>query len=208
MNKLPVGWRWDTVENVCKIKPRSGGTPLSSNPAYYGGDIPWVITEDMTSAGRYIRETQKKISKLGFDNSNAIMFPKGTILFAMYGSIGRMSITEIELTTNQAILGIIPDEKKVMVEYLYHYLQFAKNILIGQGRGGTQSNINAGMVCRFPILVPPLQEQKHIVEKLDKQMAEIEVMKKEATNQIENISNLQSSVLNEVFSKYNPSGEV
>ena len=119
---------------MCKQKPQSGGTPLSSNPDYYGGNIPCVITEDLTSAGKYIDSTLKKITQLGFDESNVRLFPKGTILFAMYGSIGRMSITKIELTTNQAILGLIPDENKIISEYLYYYLDFAKNIIIKKGR--------------------------------------------------------------------------
>jgi len=178
--ELAEGWRWSTIEEVCKTKPRSGGTPLTSNSNYYGGNIPWVITEDLTNAGMYISQTIKKITKEGLENSNAQYFPKDTILFAMYGSIGRMSIATIELTTNQAILGLIPDHEQVITKYLYYYLNFVKEIFIEKGRGGTQSNINAGMLCNFPIIVPPLTQQQKIANKLDKQMAQIEMMKKEA----------------------------
>lgn len=153
--ELPEGWKWSTIEKVCKTKPTSGGTPLSSNPEYYGGDIPWVITEDLTNAGKYTSSTQKKITKIGLENSNAKYFPEGTILFAMYGSIGRMSISKVRLTTNQAILGLIHDKTQILTEYLYYYLDFTKEILIRKGRGGTQSNVNAGMICNFPILVSP-----------------------------------------------------
>jgi len=177
--KLPEGWRWSCIEKVCRIKPQSGGTPLSSNPNYYDGDIPWVITEDMTNAGMYIFDTRKKITKDGLENSNAKYFPKGTILFAMYGSIGRMSITTRELTTNQAILGLIPDINQVLTEYLYYYLDYTKKHLIRSGRGGTQANVNAKMVCNFPIIIPPLSEQQKIVDKFNKQIAQIEIMKKE-----------------------------
>lgn len=197
--KLPDGWKWSTIQEVCKQKPQSGGTPLSSNPSYYGGDIPWVITEDLTSAGMYIDSTLKKITQLGYDESNVRLFPKGTILFAMYGSIGRMSIAKIELTTNQAILGLIPDDKKIISEYLYYYLDYAKNLIIKRGRGGTQSNVNAKIVCEFQIILPPLPVQKQIVAKLDAQMAQIEIMKQEAEKEKGAITNLIFSVSDNLF---------
>jgi type I restriction enzyme, S subunit len=199
--QLPEGWRWSRIEKVCRTKPQSGGTPLSSNPTYYGGEIPWVITEDMTNAGMYISDTQKKITKDGLENSNAKYFPEGTILFAMYGSIGRMSITSRELTTNQAILGLVPDTNQILTKYLYYYLDFAKKYLIRRGRGGTQANINAKMICTFPIIIPPLSEQKKIVEKLDKQMVQIEIMKKEADTQLESAENYNISFLNKIVNE-------
>lgn len=198
--KLPEGWKWSTVQGVCKTKPQSGGTPLSSNSNFYGGNIPWVITEDLTSAGKYISSTFKKITPLGLDNSNVRLFPKGTVLFAMYGSIGRMSIAKIELTTNQAILGLIPNEKIISSEYLYYYLDFAKNILIKKGRGGTQSNINAKMVCEFPIICPPILVQQQIVSKLDAQMIQIEIIKKEAEKEKGASEEMFTSLIEEIFS--------
>ena len=86
----------------------------------------------------------------------------------MYGSIGTMAISEIELTTNQAILGIVPDEKRLLPKYLYYYLQFHKKELIGKGRGGTQQNLNANMMKEYPISYPSLPEQKRIVMLLEK----------------------------------------
>lgn len=201
--KLPDGWKWSKIESVCKKKPQSGGTPLSSNPDFYGGNIPWVITEDLTSAGRHISSTLKKITQLGFDNSNVRLFPKGTVLFAMYGSIGRMSIAKIELTTNQAILGLIPHEEIITSEYLYYYLEFAKNKLIRSGRGGTQSNINAKMVCEFPIILPPLFVQKEIVSKLDQQMAQIEIMKREAEKTKSTSEEIYESITNRLITLSN-----
>ena len=85
--KLPAGWATVSLENLCKKKIQSGGTPLSSVKEYYdNGTIPWVITADMTKAGKKISTTVKKITKEGLKNSNVKIFPIGTILFSMYYS--------------------------------------------------------------------------------------------------------------------------
>lgn len=100
----------------------SGGTPLTSNPTYYEGNIPWVVIADITEAGKYIEKTEKCISQLGLLNSSAKLFEEGTLLFAMYASIGKCSISKTKLTCNQAILGITP--KVINIDYLYYFLQF------------------------------------------------------------------------------------
>jgi type I restriction enzyme S subunit len=86
----------------------SGGTPPSANAAYYGGDIPWVAIADMTGGGKYIADTERNLTALGLANSPAQMFPAGTVLYAMYASLGECSIATVPVTTSQAILGIRP----------------------------------------------------------------------------------------------------
>lgn len=199
-NKLPEGWNWKTIQSVCREKIQSGGTPLSSINEYYEeGTIPWVITADMTAAGMYIDITKKKITQKGYDNSNVRMFPKGTILFSMYGSIGKSCITKIELCTNQAILGIIADEKQVTIKYLYFCLQNLASKFLSMGRGGTQSNINAKMVKEFNIPIPPLPVQEAIVKKLDAFFKEYETLKEEKQKAKENHDNILRSAVEKII---------
>jgi type I restriction enzyme S subunit len=63
----------------------SGGTPLSSTPAYYNGTIPWLIIEDLNDG--VVTSSQKTITELGLKNSSAKIVEPGTLLIAMYGSI-------------------------------------------------------------------------------------------------------------------------
>lgn len=196
MNKIKFELK--TIEELCKVKPQSGGTPLSSKQEYYeGGEIPWVITADITKEGKYISNTEKKITELGFKESNVKMFPVGTLLFSMYGSVGKMSITKIELCTNQAILGLTPNEDIISVDYMYYILQINVSKLVNMARGGTQANINAKMVKEFKIPIPykdnkpDLETQKRIVEKLE--LAEsLKTKRKEAQE-------LTKEYLNSVF---------
>ena len=114
----------------------SGGTPLSSVAAYYDGDIPWVSISDMTKGGKLIEGTDRNLTELGFANSAAQMFPTGTVLYAMYASLGECSIAGLPLCSSQAILGIRPKDK-LLGEFLYYYLVSLKATVKTLGQHGT-----------------------------------------------------------------------
>ena len=151
---------------------QSGGTPLTSNLNYHNGDIPWVSISDMTSKGKYIFDTKNKISQEGLENSSARIFPSGTVLYAMYASIGECSIATIPLSTSQAILGIQPSDS-LYNEFLYYYLISIKNKVKLLGQQGTQSNLNAKMVKDFKFFIPSFYKQKKIADTLNSIQIEI-----------------------------------
>ena len=126
----------------------SGGTPSSSISEYYNGDIPFLSISDITTSGKYIKKTEKTITKKGLQNSSARMFPQGTIMFAMYASLGKTSIADIELSCSQAILGITPNDK-IDSNYLYYYLSFVENSVKEMGQTGTQTNLSKQIVQDF-----------------------------------------------------------
>ena len=131
----------------------SGGTPITSKAQYYDGDIVWVSIEDMSKSNKYISNSIRKITLEGLDNSSAKLFPKGTVLYAMYASIGKCVIAERECATSQAILGILCDENKLYNEYLYYYLCSIQEKIILQGQKGVQANLKKEMVAQFSIPV-------------------------------------------------------
>ena len=98
-SNLPESWELTTLSEIADWS--SGGTPTAGNSNYYGGDIPWLIIGDLNDG--YIDSSAKTLTKEGFDNSSAKMVPIGSVLVAMYGSIGKLGITNIECATNQAI---------------------------------------------------------------------------------------------------------
>lgn len=154
----------------------SGGTPASSFPDYYDGDIPWVSISDMTKGGKVIQFTDRNLSGLGFANSAAQMFPAGTVLYAMYASLGECSIAGISLCSSQAILGIRPKET-LESEFLYYFLTSLKTIVKSMGQQGTQSNLNKAMVQAFQINLPTFSEQTAIAKVLSDVDDEIDMLK-------------------------------
>ncbi|HEY7848634.1 MAG TPA: restriction endonuclease subunit S, partial [Ktedonobacterales bacterium] len=127
---LPDGWRWARLGDVCETQ--SGGTPVRGHSEYYGGNIAWAKIEDLTQSGMYIESTAERITINGLENSSARLLPPGTVLLAMYGSIGTASITRCSMTTNQAIIGCKFSEE-LLPEILWYWLARTKGTLVAQG---------------------------------------------------------------------------
>jgi type I restriction enzyme S subunit len=164
--------KWETKRLGEIAEMGSGGTPPSSVSSYYDGDIPWVSISDMTSGGKVIMSTDRNLTRSGFTNSAAQMFPVGTVLYAMYASLGECSVAGIPLCTSQAILGIRPKDR-LDGEFLYYYLTSLKAFVKSLGQQGTQSNLNKGMVQDFRLSLPPLPEQTAIATVLSDMDAEL-----------------------------------
>ena len=173
-NSVKFGDTWENVKLGSIADMNSGGTPKSSVPEFYDGEIPWVSIADMTNHGKWISKTQRNLTQLGLENSSARLYPKHTVLYAMYASIGECSIAKVELTSSQAILGIRP-KSNLDYEFLYFYLSSLKDKIKLQGQQGTQSNLNAGMVKDFKINLPSLKEQEKIAQALTLADQEIDI---------------------------------
>lgn len=156
---------WQTVSLGSVAEMNSGGTPATSNEAYYGGDIPFVSISDMTGTKKILTKTERTLTAAGFASSAARMFQPGTVLYAMYASLGECAIAGISLCTSQAILGIRP-HSSLRSEFLYYYLTSLKIRVKSLGQQGTQSNLNKRMVQDFEFALPPLEEQQAISEVL------------------------------------------
>ena len=162
-----MSWKKVKLSELCNMN--SGGTPSRAIKEYYIGDIPWAKISDIENAqSGIIKNTEEHISKAGLDSINNRIFPKGTLLLAMYGSVGKAAFTGIEMSTNQAILGIrIKDENTLDYSFLKYWFQTIKTQLLNRAVGGTLQNISLGIVKDLQIPLPPLPTQKRIAEILD-----------------------------------------
>lgn len=146
----------DICTKVC-----SGGTPTSSNPAYYDGNIPWLNTNEVNFCNIY--STNKTISEEGLKKSAAKYVPENTVIVAMYGvTAGKCAIAKIPLTTNQACCNLIIDKEKADYCYVYYYLRQQSDSLNKLAIGGAQQNLNALTIKKFKIALPTLPIQKKI----------------------------------------------
>lgn len=153
MENIKLG---DICTKVC-----SGGTPTSSNPAYYNGDIPWLNTNEVNFCNIY--STNKTISEEGLKESAAKYVPQNTIIVAMYGvTAGKCAIAKIPLTTNQACCNLVIDKKKADYRYVYYFLKQQSECLNRLAIGGAQQNLNAITIRKYKIALPPLPLQQKI----------------------------------------------
>lgn len=137
------GWEWKLLGEVCKTS--SGGTPLSSRKEYYeGGNIPWILSGEVAVGN--VRQAMSLITQQGLENSAAKLFPKNTVLVAMYGATaGQVGILRFEAATNQAVCGILPNQK-IIPEFLFYFLLAKKDELVAQATGNAQPNISQSKI--------------------------------------------------------------
>lgn len=153
--------------DLCEIQ--SGGTPRREERRFYGGSIPWAKIGDLESADGLVTSTEESLTDYGLAAIRGRLFPPGTVLLAMYGSVGKVAVAGVAMATNQAILGIRVRRPEVLSpEYLRRWLEKIQAELVFGARGVTQQNISATLVRDLRIPLPPLAEQQRIAAVLDK----------------------------------------
>lgn len=154
-----------TIGEICK-KICSGGTPTVGNTKFYNGSIPWLRTQEVD--WQDIVATSMTITEDGLANSSAKWIPANCVIVAMYGATaGKVAINKIPLTTNQACCNLEINDNMAEYKFVFYWLWHKYTQLKKLGQG-TQSNINAAIVKKFPINLPTLPEQRRIISILDK----------------------------------------
>jgi len=189
-------WKFLPLGEVCDTG--AGGTPLSTEKSYYeGGTIPWLQSGEVAQGE--ITYSKNFITEIGLDNSSAKIFPENTVLVAMYGATaGQVGILRIKAATNQAVCGILPNER-LLPKFIYYTMLSKQDELISKAAGNAQPNISQIKVKTTIIPVPPLPEQKRIVAILDEAFAGIAAATANAEKNLANARELFTSCLNSTF---------
>ena len=196
MNKIPKGWEVKKLGDIAITS--SGGTPLRTHSEYWNGNIKWLKISDLNDS--LIDNSDEFITEIGLKNSSAKILKKGTLLVAMYGSIGKLGILNTEATTNQAICAIInKKDKKFEIKFLFYFFMSAKEKMLNESFGGVQKNISQTYLKNLEIPLPNLTEQKAIADKLDDSFAKIENAITNLINAKENLKLYKQSVLKSAF---------
>ena len=193
---MKEGWEYKKLGEVCKTY--SGGTPLKNvNEYYQDGNIPWLRSGEVCK--KYIFETEMFITQKGLENSSAKYYPIDTVVVAMYGATAaQVGILKIQATSNQAVCGIIPNNK-FQPEFLYYFFSYRKDFLASQAQGGAQPNISQVKIKNLEVPVPSLSEQQSIVDYLDSAFAKIDAMKANAEKALNEAKALFQASLKEML---------
>lgn len=163
MSGPPEGWAAVSLDDLGRWG--SGGTPKAGHADYYGGSIPFTKIGDLPE-GRFSR-TEDTLTEAGLAASAAKWVPANSLLIAMYGSIGKLGINTVPVTTNQAIAFVEPDPALTSTAFLFWLLTASRPELAAMGQGGTQQNISQKLLRAHKVALPPVAEQLRIVAKLD-----------------------------------------
>ncbi len=201
IGQVPEHWTQCALKHVL-YEINSGGTPDTSNPEFWdtGDDrVPWVAISDMSST-EVITNTQKSITAKGIENKRLRVFPKGTLLFSMYASLGHMAELGLSATINQAILALIPNTQ-IDQQYLKRWLQFLQPHLIVAANNATQDNLNAEKIGSLPCFKLNLSEQKLIAAYIDRETARIDALIAKKTRFIELLKEKRHALITHAVTK-------
>ena len=156
-----------TIEELC-LNVTSGGTPSRGIAQYWeDGTVDWFKTGELSDW--YLDGSEEKITEEGLTNSSAKVFPKDTILMAMYGdgrTITSLGLLSAAAATNQACCAMIVDPSKCNHLYLFYALKHHRHELLSLVVAGAQRNLSGGIIKRFPVTYHPLPIQEVIAKTL------------------------------------------
>lgn len=165
-NKLILTKSFDVkrIKELCTVS--SGGTPSRDRKEYYTGNIPWIKTGEVVND--IIYDTEEKITKEAIENSSAKIYPKGSLIIAMYGqglTRGRTAKLGIDASTNQACAVLFNiNNELILTDFLWIYLMGEYNRLRELASGNNQPNLNAQMIKDYNVIIPPFPIQKEIIK--------------------------------------------
>jgi type I restriction enzyme S subunit len=145
---------WVTVPLGKQFETMTGGTPDRTQREYWGGTIPWITTSLVNFS--VIREAEEFITEAGLGNSAAKLFPKGTVLVALYGqgkTRGKVAMLDIAATTNQACAAILP---ATGFDPVFTFLSLSGRYedMRSFSNSGGQENLSQGLIRELPFHYP------------------------------------------------------
>jgi len=147
---VPGEWKIQKIGQL--FNTSSGGTPPRENAAYYDGHICWAKTGELKST--FVLDTEERITQQGLDNSPAKIFPRHTIVIAMYCAMPDISILAVDSATNQACCAFFPKHEHLHFTFSYLLIKFAQKHMINFAHGAAQQNLSQELIKGFPLLTP------------------------------------------------------
>lgn len=165
-----LGMRYKLSEIMDLI---GGGTPKTSNPDYWNGDIPWLSVKDFGNDNRYVYETEKHITKLGLMNSSTKLLDKGDIIISARGTVGEIATIPYPMAFNQSCYGLRANKEIVDEDFLYYLIKYNIRLLKKNTHGSVFDTITRSTFDEIEVDVPDLDVQKkigYLLSELDKKI--------------------------------------
>jgi type I restriction enzyme S subunit len=189
--ELPSGWEWCYLNDIGDWG--AGATPNRSNSNYYGGEIPWFKSGELSAD--FIFDSEEYITDMAMDECSLRDNKPGDVLIAMYGAtIGKTSILNVRGTTNQAVCACTPFVGISNI-YLLTLLKAYKRIFTSMGAGGAQPNISREKIIATIFALPSENEQERIVDKVNELMSLCDQLEQQSLTSLDAHSQLVETLL-------------
>ena len=185
---------WGLLGMKCKLSEVmeliGGGTPKTSKPEYWNGDIPWLSVKDFNNGFRYVYETEKSITQLGLEKSSTKLLQRGDVIISARGTVGEIATVSLPMAFNQSCYGLRARTEIVTSDYLYYLIKHNISVLKKNTHGSVFDTITRNTFNNIEVEIPSIEIQEKIASILgdyDKKM--------ELNNAINNNLEQQVSIL-------------
>lgn len=194
MPKFPVV----PLTDMCDVL--SGGTPKTSVPEYWDGEIPWASVKDFNINSRWFSSTEKRISREGLNSCSSVLLEPGELVISARGTVGVIAQPKMQTAFNQSNYGLKAKQGLADNDYLYYAIVHANKALLGDTHGGMFDTITRSTLDRLLVPNPPLDEQIRIAVSLgvfDEKIALNKALSK-------TLGNLAQSIFKSWFIDFDP----
>jgi type I restriction enzyme, S subunit len=169
--EVPSSWEWTVIKELGDIV--SGATPSTKVRDYWDGGVIWFAPSDLTGyKQKFIARGAKTLTEEGLANSSARIMPAGSVMFSSRAPVGYVAITSVPAATNQGFKSVVP-YTGIFNEYLYHYLRASKQMAEQRATGTTFKELSGAAFGVLPAPLPPTNEQRRIVVKIEAMFASL-----------------------------------
>ena len=159
---IPESWKWVRLGDIID-NDLGGGTPSKQNPSYWNGNIPWMSVKDYVNNPNGVEDTIEKITEEGLNKSASNLIPADNIIVCTRVGLGKIAVNNVDVAINQDLRAIFLS-KYIDKKYFLNYYN-RKNVV---GKGTTVKGIKREELLNYVFPLPPLEEQKRIVAKIEK----------------------------------------
>lgn len=152
-----------------------GGTPKTTKPEYWDGDIPWLSVKDFNNDFRFVYETEKHITELGLNNSSTKLLQAGDIIISARGTVGEIATIPFPMAFNQSCYGLRAKKEIVTADFLYYLIKHNIHVLKKNTHGSVFDTITRDTFAGIEVDIPDMDSQSKIAEILSNIDEKVEV---------------------------------
>ncbi len=196
---IPPNWSWVKLGDVCEVV-RGGSPRPMGDPKYFVGDIPFIKISDITKdESKFVIDSHTKVNKAGVKKSRFLT--KGSLILSNSGSVCIPKFLGVDACIHDGFVSFVNFNTDVDLNFLYHFFNYTRPYVIQKHKQGiTQVNLNTTIVSEFEIPLPPLPEQKKIVEKIEELFSKLDSGVASLKKAKEQLRLYRQSVLSAAFS--------
>ena len=197
-NELPKGWKWCKFQDVTDVV-RGGSPRPKGDPRYFGGTIPWIMIRDISKEkGKFLTKTKDTVTEEGAKKSR--LLKKGSLILSNSGTVCVPKILKVEGCIHDGFLTFPDIPKNMNIDYAYYWFEKIRTKIRQENQQGvTQVNLNIQIVKIIDVPLPPLDEQKRIVSKIEELFSKINSIKQSVEQTKLQLEQYRQSLLNNLL---------